>query len=214
MRSYEAARGLFSFLAVLAWIVIVAGGLVAFFGFLLAYQAASSGYGLGGDDIVASVAAALPGVSVVLFGVLQLALAQIGRAGVDTAEYTQQMLKIARDQLEVSRQALQGPNAPSNSFSDAVSEKPEAGSAYENLSVASREAERGGEKEGPAIEDASGVVENYRGQQIAKQGERYQVGEQVFETLDAARKGVDVLLAEAGSEPAAITQTNTAGKNG
>ncbi len=42
----------------------------------------------------------------IILGFVCLALVQIGRAGVDTAELTQQMLQVARKQLKVSERAL------------------------------------------------------------------------------------------------------------
>ncbi|MDU8913931.1 hypothetical protein [Aestuariicoccus sp. MJ-SS9] len=103
MRSYEAARSLFSFLGFIAWVAIIFGSIAAFGGASAASQVRSFGSGTNG---MAVILAAAPGVALVFFGFLGLAVVQIGRAGVDTAEYTQQMLKIARDQLEVSQQAL------------------------------------------------------------------------------------------------------------
>jgi hypothetical protein len=97
MRSYEAARSLFSFLAFVAWMVIIAGVLIALIG-----AKGASIYGGAGAGLLA----AMPGIGIAMMGFLQLAFVQIGRAGVDTAEYTQQMLKISRDQLEVSQQSL------------------------------------------------------------------------------------------------------------
>jgi len=99
MRSYEAARSLFSFLGFMAWSVIIVGVIVAVIG-----MGGASRYGGGGAALIAMI----PGISIGISGFILLAFVQMGRASVDTAEYTQQMLKIARDQLEVSRQALKG----------------------------------------------------------------------------------------------------------
>jgi hypothetical protein len=97
MRSYEAARSLFSFLGFMAWSVIILGVLIAFVG--------ASGAGkFGGAP--AALGAMIPGVAIAIAGFIELAFVQMGRASVDTAEYTQQMLKIARDQLEVSQQSI------------------------------------------------------------------------------------------------------------
>ena len=49
---------------------------------------------------------AIPGVLAVIFGLVMLVMAQMGRAGVDTAEYSQQMLQASRDHMEVSRQLV------------------------------------------------------------------------------------------------------------
>ncbi len=96
MRSYDAARGLFSFLAFIAWSAVVVGVIAAFGG-------AQMRTGFGG---AVGIMGALPGIGIAILGLFQVAIIQAARATVDTAEYTQQMLKIARDQLEVSKQSL------------------------------------------------------------------------------------------------------------
>lgn len=101
MRSYEAARGLFSFLAVCSWGIIIVGGIVA----LAAGAALSSGLG-GNPSVVKLLVAFMPGAGISFVGLYGLALVQMARAGVDNAEYGQQALGVARQQLEVSQQAL------------------------------------------------------------------------------------------------------------
>ena len=119
MRSYEAARGYYSTLEFLAWGVIALGAIVAFGGLVTASQV---GRGFGSNaSTIAIVSAFVPGVGLAFVGFLGLVICQNGRAAVDTAEYSQQMLKVARDTLEVSRQALrQNGAAGSSSFSAAA----------------------------------------------------------------------------------------------
>lgn len=102
MISYQAARSYFSVLAFLSWCVIIIGGLVALVAFGAVGQM-SRGYG---GSSMAGLAGMVPGLGIMFAGFMGLVLVQIGRAGVDTAEYTQQMLQISRDQLEVSKEAL------------------------------------------------------------------------------------------------------------
>lgn len=102
MRSYHAARAVFSLFSTLAWIVILAGGALAVISSGLAMERASFG---GGNEMVALMAA-IPGAILSLLGFVMLVLSQIGRAGVDTAEYSQQMLQVSRDHMEVSRQLV------------------------------------------------------------------------------------------------------------
>ncbi len=102
MRSYEAARSLFSFLGFCAWSVIVLGGLVA----MVAGGAVSNGFG-GSPSGLQVMLAAIPGLTLALIGFLMLAQVQVGRTSVDTAEYSQQTLDVSRKQLEVSKQALE-----------------------------------------------------------------------------------------------------------
>lgn len=100
MRSYEAARGLFSFMSFLAWTIIIIGGLLAVLG-------AAQGHELNPyQPEVSTVLALIPGVLLCLLGFGLLAMSQVGRASVDTAEYSQQMLQLSRESLEVSKQSL------------------------------------------------------------------------------------------------------------
>ncbi|WP_299829317.1 hypothetical protein [uncultured Roseobacter sp.] len=101
MRSYEAARGLFSFLGFCSWVVI-AVGVIAALGGLSAVSMASRNAG-----IMQALIGTAPGIIMAVAGLYGLALVQMGRAGVDSAEYSQQSLAVARQQLEVSQQALQ-----------------------------------------------------------------------------------------------------------
>jgi hypothetical protein len=125
MRSYEAARGLFSFLGVCSWIVIVFGGVVAFGGL-----SAGSSLGRNAGAMQAMLGAA-PGIILAMIGFYGLALVQMGRAGVDSAEYGQQTLQVARDQLEVSRQALQQGKQMAASY-EAVAKRPTAAATPES----------------------------------------------------------------------------------
>jgi hypothetical protein len=111
MRSYEVARTLFSFLAFCAWSIVVVGGLVALIG-----AGGGSRYGGAGAGLLAMV----PGLSIGIAGLLLVAFVQIGRATVDTAEYTQQMLKISRDQLEISKQGLNTQNSVPATYTGVV----------------------------------------------------------------------------------------------
>ncbi|MFM2339731.1 MAG: hypothetical protein RLZZ360_367 [Candidatus Parcubacteria bacterium] len=100
MRSYHAARAVFSLFSGLAWTVILIGILAVFLG--IARGRSINPYN---PDLGAAVVA-IPGVLAVVFGLVMLVMAQMGRAGVDTAEYSQQMLQASRDHMEVSRQLV------------------------------------------------------------------------------------------------------------
>lgn len=102
MRSYEAARSYFSFLGFLSWCVIILGGIVAI-GALIAMGQMSRSFG---GSPMAGLAGIIPGIAIMFAGFMGLVLVQIGRAGVDSAEYAQQGLQISREQLEISRQRL------------------------------------------------------------------------------------------------------------
>jgi len=101
MRSYKAARDLFSILAFCAWGVVGLGVIIGLLGALATQGLGSSSGGL------QSILGALPGLMISLGGLFSLAMVQMGRASVDTAEYSQQSLAVSRQQLELSRQLLE-----------------------------------------------------------------------------------------------------------
>ncbi|MFV0644697.1 MAG: hypothetical protein ACK5NN_09400 [Sphingomonadaceae bacterium] len=107
MRSYEAARSYFGFLGFVSWCVIIIGAIVAIVS-MTAFGQVSRAYG---GSSMAGLAGMIPGVAIMFSGFMGLVIVQIGRAGVDSAEYTQQMLLLSREQLEISRHTLkQGPD--------------------------------------------------------------------------------------------------------
>lgn len=111
-RSYEVARKLFSVLSSISWAVIALGGYLVLMGIEV----------LGGSGFGPSPYIFLVGGTIVSFlGLISIGAVQYWRAGVDTAEYTQQMLQVARDQLEVSNQShRQGQDGPAAAFADAL----------------------------------------------------------------------------------------------
>ena len=105
-------------------------------------------------------------------------MAQIGRAGVDTAEYNQHILKVARDSLDISKQTLrqgkvleesfatrarQEP-APGASFADAKPELPASASPDlpAQADAAARVAARAHQAQIPARQDATVSGANFR----------------------------------------------------
>lgn len=128
MRSYDAARGLFSFLAFIAWSAVVVGVIAAFGG-------AQMRTGLDG---AVGIMGALPGIGIAILGLFQVAVIQAARATVDTAEYTQQMLKIARDQLDVSIQSLKQGERIETGFSALKQPEPTKAKAKAKASFADR----------------------------------------------------------------------------
>lgn len=100
MRSYEAARGLFSLLSFLSWIMIVGGVFLTLLGLAEGHKLNTY------QPEVSTVIAMVPGVLLCIIGFGMLVMSQVGRASVDTAEYSQQMLQLSRESLEVSKQSL------------------------------------------------------------------------------------------------------------
>ena len=114
MRSYDTARTIFGFLEFFFWCGVGGGFVLAF----AALDAAGSNFGW-----ETGIVAAMPGLFVSVISLLGVAVVENARAGVDTAELTQQALKVSRDQLEVSKQALRQGEALQASFTALVVEK-------------------------------------------------------------------------------------------
>ncbi|MEH6741628.1 MAG: hypothetical protein V7695_24200 [Sulfitobacter sp.] len=181
MRSYEAARTLFSFLAFCAWTVIIIGVLVALVG-----AGGASRYG-GGAGLLAMV----PGIGIGLAGLLLVAFVQMGRANVDTAEYTQQMLKISRDQLDVSRQSLEQGDAFQKSYSSLNKETIDT---PQNPGYASNTAKP--EKAAPNLETPIsnyGNKTSYNGHTISEADGIFHVDNAKFRQIEHAKEHIDLL---------------------
>ncbi len=157
MRSYQTARTLFSILEFGSWCAVIIGALALLYGFSNANQGREFGFAIGAATI-------LPGAFLVMAGLLGAVQAQIGRAGVDTAEYSQQLLKVARDHLEISRQGLRRENSPPNTFT-AVIERGKAGARQEPTLTSSRQS-REGAKPDDMQPDTDRIF--YRGKEILK----------------------------------------------
>ncbi|WP_421702326.1 hypothetical protein [Aliiroseovarius sp.] len=116
MRSYSTARRLFSILE-FGGRVIIAIGLIV--GYILA--ASVETYVSDGTKILLFL---LVGLGASFIGLIVIGAVQNWRAGVDSAEYNQQMLKVARDQLAVSRQALRQGTTQPQGFAAATQDTP------------------------------------------------------------------------------------------
>ena len=90
MRSYGAAKILFGIFGLISWALIAGGAIAVLAGVL---------------DPDGPVAAA--GAAAVFSGFLMLAMVQIGRSTVDTADCAQQILMVSRQQLDVSERILE-----------------------------------------------------------------------------------------------------------
>lgn len=121
MRSYEMARRFFGFLEFMAWLIVLLGIGSAIIGLIIASETAHYRHMPGGLALVGLV----PGLFVLFLGILGIVLAQSSRASVDTAELTGQILKVARDQLEVSKQGQRQSNGAATDFS-ALAERKDA----------------------------------------------------------------------------------------
>ena len=95
MQTYTTARTVFGVLSIAAWAAVIAGAI---------WSIASLGIGgaNGRGGMLLGVTAAVPGLMVVFYGLVALVLVQTGRAGVDTAKSTHEMLEIAKKQLRMA----------------------------------------------------------------------------------------------------------------
>ena len=191
MRSYETARKHFSALEIFSWCVVAAGVLTALGGAGMGSQANFLGGRSGGMALLA----ALPGLRLAFLGYLGVVGAQIGRAGVDSAEYGQQALKVARDQLEISRQSLKRQQgAPTSGFGDAVGSTSQG---RQNASMPQKSfADRVEQLERSSESDQ--LDWDYRGKRIHRTEHGFLLEGQTFATLDAAKEHVDVAIASSG----------------
>lgn len=163
MKDYNVARNLFTFIELVLWFGVLLG-LVGAFALM---GTASRGYGT-----APGLLAAIPGIALALASLFGIALTQMGRAAVDSAEYGQQALKVARDQLEVSKQAMKESAAFQNSFADLIkrapaqADTPQPDAARPQASYATEPAEAvsSDDADTPVI---SGDTLKYRGQ-VAK----------------------------------------------
>lgn len=110
MRSYEAARNLFSFLQHCATALVLVGVLIGYMG---GDAALSVGRNAG---LMTFVLGAIPGTIMIVAGMFGSALVQMARASVDTAEYAQQSLDVSRQHMELSKQLLEQGKTTAASF--------------------------------------------------------------------------------------------------
>ncbi|WP_108816095.1 hypothetical protein [Loktanella sp. Alg231-35] len=110
MRSYDTARGVFSFLGFCAAALIGLGVIVAFLG---GFATQSLGRNAGALQFFLG---AMPGIMMAAVGVVGQCMVQMGRASVDTAEYAQQSLKVSRQHMELSQQLLEQGKTTAASF--------------------------------------------------------------------------------------------------
>jgi hypothetical protein len=199
MRSYETARSLFSFLAFCAWSVVIIGVLVAVTG-----AGSVSQYGGTGAGLIAMV----PGIGIGLLGLLLVAFVQMGRATVDTAEYTQQILKISRDQLEVSTQGLKLQAAVPHTFATAAQTESAQEAKSSFASQADNYSPQGRTVGTIAPEEPIDQNAVYRGKTIREQKGKFIYKGIEFDTLLAAKDHIDSLAVPLARKlPGAIRKT-------
>lgn len=189
MRSYEAARSMFAFLSVLSWGVIIIAVIAALMGGnalseMMNYREQTIGFLLG----------MIPGAILAFVGFLGLVFAQIGRAGVDTAEYCQQSLQISRDQLEVSKQALRHGEEVKNGFASLKTQlaTPVTASYFGQDTKAPETAPAASPASTATYANNSKAID-YKGKSIQQLAQGFRFAGMEFKSLDAARSHIDEL---------------------
>lgn len=187
MRSYDTARGYFSFMGFIAWCLFMTGICLVFFGVLVVNQPWQFNLPTG-----LAIAMIPGGVLVVLMGLFVLVNAQSARASVDSAEYAQQSLKLARDQFEISKEMLQlAKREVKTPGYEALSEP---ATPLENISF---------DTNAPAATVDGRTPIEHRGHQIAHTEAGYLVQDKTFPSLIEAKAFVGELL-ERAREPAPV----------
>lgn len=191
MRSYEGARFLFGLMALVAWGMVVVGVIIAFSG-----AGAASQFGARGSSFLA----ALPGLGISILGLFQIAFIQNARATVDTAEYTQQMLQVSRDQLQVSKQIEKQNKKLQQSYADLKTDAPAAPakSGYSKKKSKPAKPEKTAtpkKTKSPKIIPKVVVKEiEYSGATILETDGVFRVESAEFKELDFAKSYIDLLV--------------------
>ncbi|MEL7257710.1 MAG: hypothetical protein AAFN80_07680 [Pseudomonadota bacterium] len=191
MRSYQAARSYFGTLEFLSWCVIGLGAVAVIVGLGAVGQ---MGRGFGGSPSTAAyIGAIVPGAALAFAGFLGLVFSQIGRAGVDSAEYAQQSLDVARKQLEISRQALKLDRPGESGFAALTPKITAQKDVPAGASFASAAQTSQMPPETPQLEQAP-QTETYNGHLIEFKDDKYLVAGRSFEFLIRAKEYVDTEL--------------------
>lgn len=170
MRSYKAARGVYTFGESIAWIVIVAGVVLMFFGLL----AVKNG------PFVDALATLIPGGFALMVGFFTLVYVQTARATVDSAEYAQQSLKLSRDQFELSKQMLALAKTENSASGYAIDT---AATDLQNVSF---------NTDAPAPAPAStAIVHDHHGAKITEENGQFIARDKTYPTLAAAQQAID-----------------------
>lgn len=200
MRSYEAARLYFGILEFIGWCVIIGGIIFFFVGLSTGSQVNLYGNRSGGMAFIGAV----PGLAIMFLGFLGLVFAQIGRAGVDSAEYAQQSLKIAREQLDISKQALKQGATPDAGFAALQAAKDDLRSGQEPAVPVPKpsfaDVKPADEAKTEVAPQPSETIE-YRGKSIRVVEGGYDFGGTIFETLEKAKARVEEVTYSQKIEP-------------
>ena len=174
--NYRAARSVFGIAEFVLWCGFGLGIILA----IVAAGAASNGFGSPG------ILAAAPGLAFSILCFIGMVIVQIGKAGVDSADFAYQSLAIARQQLEISKQALKQ-DAKVLSFADRAQISP-----LENP-IRSVEPETTSYGTPPAVSASKDTARDwdYRDTRIHRTEHGFLVEGQTFQSLGDAKRYVD-----------------------
>ena len=193
MRSYRAARAYFSNLEFLSFCVAILGIVIA--GGSLLFSATIAKEFPGIPDIGFMFLAMMPGLAIAFIGFMGLVLSQIGRAGVDSAEYGQQSLKVSREQLEISRQRLMQGSMAEPSYAAVEAAKREIRHGLADPSPGYGYAPAPTSATPSADRTPLGSAITFQGETIRVVEGGYVFGKAVFDTLEEAQAQIRSLHA-------------------
>lgn len=189
MREYTTARTIFGILEFIAWAAVIGGVIFALVG-----ASATTGF----SRSSAGLLGALPGMWIAFVGILAVATVQFFRAGVDTAEMTGKMLKIAEQQLKIAK----GESVADFSSISTSKAGPKSASGTGTATMTSSVLGPGQDQNGGATHAATPEIEvpskiAYKSHQIERTGDEIRVGPLTFATLEEARSHIDDKLERA-----------------
>ena len=202
-RGYRVARFSFVLLALAGWISIVAGIAVAIAGFT---GSAAEGSLFDGRNLLLQLASAAPGIGIMVGGLFGIAVAHSGRANVDTAAMTRELLKLAQQNAaaegEPEAEPLHAPPPPPPSPPARAPQPVPMPPAprYQDTSARSRQLMLAPVRAPAPEPEREDDVEDeiYRQVKIAARDDGYYIRDRRFESIDDARLFIDRALARAG----------------
>lgn len=211
MRSYLVARIWHSIVEFIGWVLLIVGLIYAV---ALSQTISLYPFESGLNQGLAQLVGLLPGLALAFSGLCTIAFMQTCRAAVDTAEYTQHMLKISRDQIEYSKAAVRHGKQLQLSLETLM--KPQSGSEDETGSSLSQThlTPNGNDPAVPQItshdveSESVRVTANtagstdHKGHKIEHREDAYHVAGVAFSTLEKAKAWVNQL----GINPAASSK--------
>lgn len=166
--SYHTTRGVLGFLTIVGWIAVAAGVLL----FIAGLAAEDSGSFRG--PRVSPVLTTGPAIALIVTGLLQVAIAVIGKAILDQADISRAQLKVIQSLAQQVGIAVEGANADSN------------GASKPNIAADTTKSDGAGDDLGFNEQDER----SYKGKIIKREGNTFRVDGQTFSTLGQAKRHI------------------------